>query len=414
MLKDIFAMPLSIILLWLVFFFIAIRKIGPYRIPIWLIMSVAALLVLCAQEISFEDAYKAVDINVLLYLFGVFIIGVALEESYFLESSMLSVLNKASSGNMLLALLILILSLSTILLMNDTVAIVGTPAILIICKKVKLPPLPLLLCLAFTITLSSVVSPIGNPQNLLIANKMTSPFISFFKSLFIPTVINSVLMFAYIRLCFFNTFKSHLSIDLPPIEVDKSMARLSLTSVFLMLTLILFKIILTVVHIQLVLPFSAIAIIAALPIILFSKDRLKILKLVDWHTLIFFFSMFIFMEAVWLSNYFQTLVKDLSLDVTKPLTITGMSLILSQLISNVPLVALYLPLIKHVSNEHYLLLAMASTMAGNLLVLGAASNVIIIQNAEKRGAHAFSFLEFAFYGIPLCLIQVLVYYWWLF
>lgn len=157
-------------------------------------------------------------------------------------------------------------------------------------------------------------------------------------------------------------------------------------------------------------PFSVIALLSASPILLFTEQRANLLKHIDWHTLIFFVSLFIFIESVWLSQYFQTIINDLHLHLMNPLTITSVSLILSQLISNVPLVALYIPLLHQATEQHYMLLAMASTMAGNLFILGAASNVIIIQNVEKRGGTAFSFIQFSLYGIPLCLLNVAVYY----
>jgi Na+/H+ antiporter NhaD/arsenite permease-like protein len=84
--------------------------------------------------------------------------------------------------------------------------------------------------------------------------------------------------------------------------------------------------------------------------------------------------------------------------------------ILSQFISNVPFVALYLPLMNHLGPQSQSLAALAagSTIAGNLFILGAASNVIIIQNAEKRG-ETLTFIEFARVGVPLTAANVLVY-----
>jgi Na+/H+ antiporter NhaD/arsenite permease-like protein len=92
----------------------------------------------------------------------------------------------------------------------------------------------------------------------------------------------------------------------------------------------------------------------------------------------------------------------------------GVSIILSQFISNVPLVALYLPMLMQmgVSTEELMALAAGSTIAGNLSILGAASNVIIIQNAEQKSGQTLTFLEFIKIGIPLTAVNVLVY--WIF
>ncbi|HOW89348.1 MAG TPA: hypothetical protein PL037_03625, partial [Elusimicrobiales bacterium] len=89
------------------------------------------------------------------------------------------------------------------------------------------------------------------------------------------------------------------------------------------------------------------------------------------------------------------------------------SLVLSQFISNVPMAALYLPLLLRSGAETGALMALAagSTIAGNAFILGAASNVIIIQNAEKRG-ETLTFAEFARIGVPLTAVNAAVY--WLF
>ncbi|MGZ8904036.1 MAG: anion transporter, partial [Methylobacter sp.] len=87
------------------------------------------------------------------------------------------------------------------------------------------------------------------------------------------------------------------------------------------------------------------------------------------------------------------------------------SALLSQLISNVPLVALYLPMLANTDATSLMALAAGSTIAGNLLILGAASNVIIIQHAEKHGA-TLGFFEFALVGIPLGFLNLLIYWLW--
>ena len=124
--------------------------------------------------------------------------------------------------------------------------------------------------------------------------------------------------------------------------------------------------------------------------------------------------MFVLMESIWETGFFQGLIIGSNLDVTSMPVILGVSVILSQFISNVPLVALYLPLLLNVGVGEKALIALAagSTIAGNLFILGAASNVIIIQNSEKKSGTTITFLESAKIGIPLTILNVLVY--WLF
>ena len=92
--------------------------------------------------------------------------------------------------------------------------------------------------------------------------------------------------------------------------------------------------------------------------------------------------------------------------------ILAVGVLLSQLISNVPLVALYLPMLLHAgaTGKEMMALAAGSTLAGNLFILGAASNVIIIHNAEVQAGVRVTFLEFARVGIPLIALHVLIYW----
>lgn len=117
------------------------------------------------------------------------------------------------------------------------------------------------------------------------------------------------------------------------------------------------------------------------------------------------------MQSVWDSGFFQTGMSDSHIDVSHIVVIFIMSIALSQLISNVPLVTIYLPLLMSHNHSSITLLSLAagSTIAGNLSILGAASNIIIIQNSEKRGIRGFGFLEFILVGAPLTLLNLLVY-----
>ncbi|OGR99314.1 MAG: hypothetical protein A2016_05935 [Elusimicrobia bacterium GWF2_62_30] len=157
-----------------------------------------------------------------------------------------------------------------------------------------------------------------------------------------------------------------------------------------------------------------IALAAAAPGLLFSPRRLELLRRTDWSTLAFFAAMFVLMRAVWDTGTFQWLIARTGADITGTGAITVVSVLLSQLISNVPLVALYLPLLQHAGAglPSLMALAAASTIAGNMFILGAASNVIIIQTAEKRSGQTITFLEFARIGLPLTFINAIIY--WLF
>jgi Na+/H+ antiporter NhaD/arsenite permease-like protein len=407
-------MNISVLTLIAVFVLIAVRKIGHFNIKIWQSMTCGALVVLATGEISGLDAIKAIDFNVMLFLFGMFVVGQALVASGYLYVLAYHLFNRMTSVPQLVCGILFGAALSSALLMNDTLAIIGTPLVLRLAREHNINSRLLLLTLAYAITIGSVMSPIGNPQNFLIASQgeLPSPFLTFFRALAIPTLLNLIVTYLILRLFYRQQFITAISLTHYPVKLlDKKLAKLARVSLFLLIGLITLNIILSTMLSPMQLKLSHIAIIAALPPILFSSDRLHLLKSLDWSTLLFFASMFVLMSSVWQSGILQQGVNDLHMDLTTIPAIMLLSASLSQLISNVPLVALYLPMLTNPSAESLMALAAGSTIAGNLLILGAASNVIIIQHAEKHQA-TLGFFEFARVGIPLGFVNLLIYWIW--
>jgi Na+/H+ antiporter NhaD/arsenite permease-like protein len=407
---------ISIYILLIVLVLIVIRDIGPLNIPIWMIMLGGAIATLITFQITVQSAWHSINWNIIGYLIGVFIIGQALEESGLLQRFSEGLFAHARTGRMLLFTLIFVFGLLSALLMNDTVAIIATPLLLMIARQNNFSATPLLLALAFAVTIGSVFSPIGNPQNLLIASESTmkAPFSQFLKYLTIPTIICLFLCFLFSYGYYRKTLgqqKITTELDANHLPFPSLLCKISLT---IMILLIIAKSILDIYVKHDAIPFSVIAIISCLPIVIFSPNRLTVIKKMDWHTIIFFISMFILMQSVWDGGVIQHLLKSSHVDIHSIPSILIIGAIVSQFISNVPLVALYLPLLvhHHGTTNQYLALAAGSTLAGNFFIIGAASTIIIIQNAEKRDQEAFSAWEFCRLGIPLGIVCLIVF--WLF
>jgi Na+/H+ antiporter NhaD/arsenite permease-like protein len=408
-------MNLSLAVLFIVFLLIAVRKIGRFTIKIWQSMTAGALIVLAAGEISWLDALTAIDLDVMLFLLGMFIVGQTLVASGYLYYLAYRLFNRIRSAQQLLLGILFGAAFSSALLMNDTLAIVGTPLVLRLALEHKLSGKLFLLTLAYAITLGSVMSPIGNPQNLLIATHadLPAPFQTFFKALAVPTLVNLAVTYLILRWVYRDEFRNGLPLIHTPVGLlDPELAKLGRISLFLLIGLIVIKIILVGLHSPVQIKLSHIALIAALPPVLLSPARLHLLKSLDWATLVFFAAMFVLTASVWQTGVMQQQVDDLAIDLTTVPAIMLLSASLSQLVSNVPLVALYLPMLTQTDAASLMALAAGSTIAGNFLILGAASNVIIIQHAEKHGA-TLGFFEFARIGIPLGFINLLIYWAWL-
>ena len=409
-------MPVAIIVLLIVLFAISIRNVLSIRLPIWLITSVGAIFVIVSGQISLEGALYAIEPDVMLYLFGVFFISFAAESCGFLEHFTDKVYAKAVNGNHALFITVFVLGLSAAFLMNDTIAIVGTLIIIQLCKYNKNLIKPLLLALAYSITIGSAMSPIGNPQNLLIAVKgnFETPFLEFLIPLFIPTILNLFIVYTLLFITYKNILKEKIAKPTPEPLSDTLTASLVKICFLIMVALLVLKGITDTMQLSYRLKFSYIALISALPLLI-SNKRLSYFKKLDWGTLLFFASTFILVRSVWDSGFLQDNLSNTTISITSLSSIMIISVILSQFISNVPLVALYLPLLIHhsLSTSHLLALGVSSTIAGNISIIGAASNIIIIHNAEKRQAEPFGFLEFMKLGVPLVIVNLLVYKWFL-
>jgi len=409
-------MTIPVVVLCAVFVLIAVRRVGKLHFGLWQIMLLGAVAVLVTGQIGPREALGAIDPDIMLFLFGVFVVGQALEESGYLFHLSYLAFRRAGSADGLILLILFGFGIASAFLMNDTLAVIGTPLVLLLAKQHRMPPKVPLLALAFAVTIGSVVSPIGNPQNLLVAihGRMPNPFVEFFRHLALPTVISLLAAFFILKFFYHESFHGDALVHVRHDLRDKPLARLARLSLILIVLLVVVKVALVFTMPQIDFRLTWIALIAAAPILFLSPKRWRVVRHIDWRTLVFFAAMFVLMESVWMSGFFQSPMARGNLNPASTGMILAVSVLLSQLVSNVPLVALTLPMLMHAGTSTRELLALASgaTLAGNLFILGAASNVIIIQNAERKGGHSLSFVEFARVGIPLTLVNVLVY--WLF
>lgn len=394
---------------------IAFRRAGGLRLDIWQIVLAGAGVVVVTGQISLVSAWNAIDWEVIGFLAGVFVLGQALLDSGLLYQASVRLMGRVGNADGLVLAILLASGLASAVLMNDTLAVIGTPLVILLARAHHLPPLLLLLALAFGITLGSVMSPIGNPQNLLIAlgSGLEQPFHGFLAHLALPTLVNLFLTWGVLRLAFWRHVHGRALIHQVPALSDPALARLARWGMLAMLAAIALNLILAAARAPWQLPLVAIAGAACAPLLLASPRRGHLLVRLDWATLVFFAALFILVRAVWDTGVVQNwLPMQGSSLASVPGVLLG-SALLSQLVSNVPLVALALPLLREAAAapEVFLALAAGSTVAGNLTLMGAASNVIIAQAAERHGEHL-GFWRFLAVGVPVTAINLAVY--WLF
>lgn len=396
------------------------------KIPIWVVMSIGAVLMLVFQTIDLESAAKSIQLDVILFLFGMFSIVSALDRSGLLKMVATKMLSKAKTPELLLMTFVVGMGLLSAFLVNDTIALIGIPLVIYISKHLGARPVVFLTSLAFGITIGSVMTPIGNPQNLLIAlqSGISLPFTNFIKFLAIPTIVNLFLTWYILKIYFkkdmllMSTNYQNKILENVKIE-DFKLARLSL--VILLMTIVGFFVseILHFLHVF-DLNISIVAMLGAVSLYVLSRKRYEILQSVNYSILIFFTALFIVTSALWSSGAISLFLKYLPAPNPNDLLqsnalISVYSITLGQVLSNVPFVALYGHLMSSIgfTGMHvaqWMMLAASSTIAGNLTILGAASTVIIIQASESKGIRAFTFFEFLRIGVVVTLVNLAVYY----
>ena len=392
-------------------------------------MLVGAILMLATFSISFTEAFNSIDFRVIEFLFGMLTITAGFQESGLMEFIVISVLKRAKSINTLVFGAILGSGLLSAIFVNDTVAFLITPIAIGICSRVGLKnPRSLLIPIAFGITIGSTFTPIGNPQNLLVAlnSSMSKPFAQFAAYLFVPSMISMICAYYLSRLFFRKEYRSTQDLArtreaLPDSNAAISDMNLAKLSAGILIVLIgSFALIQVFPDLQsLGLTLNTLAFGAGVVLLVLSPKRLQLLRTFNWGILIFFAGMFIVMRAVWDSNVGSVILSilptpQLGARLESTAAIMFNSVTLSQILSNVPFVQLYSYELSNLtiggSNAlPWLALAAGSTLAGNLSLLGAVSNVIIVESAEEKGARPFSFFEFLRYGIVVTIVTFLIF-----
>jgi Na+/H+ antiporter NhaD/arsenite permease-like protein len=379
-------------------------------------MTVGAMVMVFSGFYSPVQALAAVNLDVVAFLFCMFVLGEALDRSGYLSQIAVWIYGKARSVDKMVFLTIFGIGIISAIMMNDVIAIVGTPLMLYIATKNRVNSKPLLFGLAFAVTIGGAMSPIGNPQNLLVAvnGGIADPFVTFARYLILPTLVNLLIAYLWLKFVFRKDFGKPAEIDHVVLIKDQYLAKLCKVSLVILLAMIGLKIILVSVGLGAGFKLTYIALATVAPILLFARNRRAIVKRIDWGTLIFFVSLFVLMSAVWDSGVLQVLIEKTEFNLLSIAVILVLSALLSQVMCNVPLVALYLPVLMGLGagTREMMALVAGSTIAGNFLIIGAASNLIILQNAEARGNRAIGFMEFARVGAPLTIMNLAVY--WLF
>ncbi len=366
-----------------------------------------------------EQAFHAIDWNVIFLLAGMMIIANVLKETGVFQWMALKAVRSGKGDPFrVLILLSLITALSSALLDNVTTVILIAPVTLFVASTLRVSPIPFLIAEILASNIGGMATLIGDPPNILIGSAAGIDFVTFAVNM---GPIALIILLAFIALARF-LFKKELSaqdqsgidiagLDTSALITDPVLLRKSL----IITTAVILGFLL---HSALHLEPATIALTGATLLMLWSKtDPDHALRDIEWSTLFFFFGLFITVEAV-VEVGLIGMVADAALRLTGgnlALTSIGLiwfSAIASGIVDNIPYTATMIPIVKNLSQVMpgetlWWSLALGADLGGNLTLVGAAANVVVASLAEKSG-HPISFGRFLGYGVITTVMSLIL------
>jgi Na+/H+ antiporter NhaD/arsenite permease-like protein len=353
--------------------------------------------------LSLPEAVAAIDYHTIALLLGMMIVVASLQIDGFFSWIAHKTISYAHTRSRLLCLVVVVTGVASAFLVNDAVVLLFTPVLIALCRSAGLNPVPYLIAEILSANAGSVMTITGNPQNMIIGMAAGISYGRFLLHLMPVALLGMGVTILAVRWMFraeFSCKEAVVSSD--KYEYQWKRMRTGV-GVFLLVVVGFFLGQVTGMEIPMV------ALTGGALIMLLGKARpSEVIMKVDWVLLLFFASLFIVVHAVEKTGLLSIFLlgPGLSSDASGMGMVHGLSLVLSQLVSNVPLAVLMVPLLKSVPGDVlWLSLASASTLAGNATVVGAMANLIVIGSAERQGVRI-GFRTFLKIGLPVTLITL--------
>jgi len=364
-----------------------------------------AIALLTLGRARVEDLATIVDLPTIALLFGLMVVSAQFRMSGLYSRIVRRLAEIEASPGTLLALLVAVVGALSALLANDIVCLAVAPVLVEGCARRRLDPKPFLLALACAANVGSAATLIGNPQNMLIGQVLRLSFNGYLLDAGVPSVLGLAVVWGVIFALYRGRWSREMtlpSVEATPFDRWQTLKG-GLLLAFLIVSFLVGR-----------WPREIVA-LAAAGVLLCSRrmESREMLGLVDWQLLLLFMSLFVVnrtLEASGALAVFTSGAGARGVDLASPPWLFGASVALSNLVSNVPAVMLLLP-----SATHPLagaVLALSSTLAGNLLIVGSIANIIVVDQAGRLGV-AISWRDHARVGVPVTVLTLAVAALWL-
>jgi Na+/H+ antiporter NhaD/arsenite permease-like protein len=365
-----------------------------------------AIALIGMGAVSPAEAARSIHLPTILLLFSFMVVSAQLRLGGFYPWLTVRVAERPLSPPALLAAVIVVVAALSAVFSNDVVCLSVAPVLAAACSRRGLDPVPYLLALACAANVGSAATLIGNPQNMLIGSALRLSFAGYMATAAVPVLLGLLATWAVIAAHARGRWSASGAAPSAQDRRDEGAATLSrwqsvkgLTVAGLLLVVFLFT----------GFPREVAALIGAG--LLLTSRRLhsnKMLGLVDWELLVLFTGLFVVNHAFQGTGLTAAVVRDLAgsgLDLQRPIPLFASTVVLSNVVSNVPAVMLLLPVARHPLAGP--LLALASTLAGNLFIVGSIANIIVVDAAARRGT-PIGWRAHARVGVPVTLLTLAI------
>jgi Na+/H+ antiporter NhaD/arsenite permease-like protein len=391
----------AILIFAITYLVLAIGRLPGFRIDRTGAAVIGASFMVGVNALSLDEAYRAINFDTIILLFGMMIVIANLQLSGFFALVAERVVEHAHRPLLLLIAIVSIAGVFSAFFVNDTMCLVLTPLVIEIAGTLRRNPVPYLLAVAMAANIGSVATITGNPQNMMIGSFSGIAYRDFLASLAPVAAVGLMLAVAMIFVSYRREFATAetVTVEKREIRVDRGLMWKSLSVALAMIVMFFSG-----------WPVPKVAIVAgALLLITRRVQPENVYERIDWPLLVMFSGLFIVIagiEKTSLETELAAFAGRIHLDNT--FILSGISAVLSNIVSNVPAVLVFKPFVGHLADPRraWLVLAMSSTLAGNLTVVGSVANLIVIHQAAGRVK--IGFWEYFRVGAPLAVVTILI------
>jgi Na+/H+ antiporter NhaD/arsenite permease-like protein len=386
---------------------VAIGKLPGYRIDRAGAALLGGALMVGLGVMSPEEAYGAIDFDTITLLLGMMIVVANLRVSGFFRIVNRWIATHVRRPAVLLVAVIAASGVLSAFLVNDTICLVMTPLVLDFVLKLKRNPIPYLLGIAMASNIGSVATITGNPQNMIIGSLSHVPYGTFVATLAPVAAIGLVIAALLIALVYRHEFFTRERLAQQQVPSHYHGPLVAKTVIVTAAMVVLFF---------LGQPVAKVAIVGGAFLLLTRRvNPGKIYREIDWPLLVMFVGLFIVVAAIEKTVITPDVVRAVGhLRLGDKVVLSGVTALLSNLVSNVPAVLVLKPFVAALQDPQraWLIIAMASTLAGNFTLVGSIANLIVAQRAKAHGVEI-SFWSYLVIGAPLTVLTIVLGVLWL-